>query len=244
LINEAALIAARLNKDKVDIADLDEARDKVLWGRERKSRKTDKDDLRITAYHEAGHAVVIVLTPEMDPLHKVTIIPRGMMQGSTMFLPEKDTTHTSRTKLLGELVSYMGGRAAEEVFLKDICTGACHDLKQATSLARAMVCDLGMSDALGQRTYGHNEELMFLGREVSRSQDYSDATAKKIDEEVSRLISEAHATARKLLETHREQTETLVNLLLEKETVDGKDAEDIVKFGRIRTEEERKEEAM
>ncbi|MCL1857433.1 MAG: ATP-dependent zinc metalloprotease FtsH [Kiritimatiellaeota bacterium] len=227
LINEAALIAARQDKESVDNADLDEARDKVLWGRERKSRKTDEADRKITAYHEAGHAVVNVLTPESDPLHKVTIIPRGMALGGTMFLPEKDITHVSRRKLLGNLAISMGGRAAEEVFLGDICTGARQDLKEATALARAMVCDWGMSDALGPRTFGANDEMTPLfGRAAN---DYSDDTAKRIDAEVTRLLAEAHQAARALLENHRAQTETLVAALLEHETVDGPAAESIIR---------------
>ncbi len=239
LINEAALLAARQNKDGIENADLDEARDKVLWGRERRGRVIDDKDKRITAYHEAGHAVVNALLPEADPLHKVTIIPRGMSLGSTMFLPEKDITHISRSKLLSNLAISMGGRAAEEVFLPDICTGARQDLTQATALARAMVCDWGMSEKLGPRTYGRHEELLFLGREVNRSQDYSDQTAQAIDAEVDRLVREAHERARALIESHRAETGMLVELLVEKETVDGRDAEDIIRFGRIRTPEER-----
>jgi len=241
LMNEAALLAARENKDGIDNAAMDEARDKVLWGRERRSRRVDENDRRITAYHEVGHAVINVLVPEADPLHKVTIIPRGMTLGSTMFLPEKDITHLSRTKLLSNLAIALGGRAAEEVFLPDICTGARQDLSQATALARAMVCDWGMSEELGPRTFGRHEELMFLGREVSRSQDYSDQTAQRIDSEVDRLVREALTRARNLLESHREQVEKLVELLLDRETVDGADAEDIILHGRIRTPAERGE---
>jgi len=239
LINEAALLAARRNKDGIEDDDLDEARDKVLWGRERRGKSIDEKDKRITAFHEAGHAVVIALSPEADPLHKVTIIPRGMSLGSTMFLPEKDVTHLSRTKLLSDLASDMGGRVAEEVFLNEVCTGARQDLAHATAVARAMVCDYGMSDALGPRTFGRREELMFLGREVSRNQDYSDQTALRIDAEVDRLVREAHDRAKALIESHRQETEKLVELLIERETVDGRDAEDIIRFGRIRTPEER-----
>ena len=229
LLNEAALVAARHDKEAVDNADIDEARDKVLWGRERKSRVVDEEDKRLTAYHEAGHAVVTVLCPEVDPVHKVTIIPRGMSLGSTMFLPEKDRTHVSRTKLYSELAIAMGGRAAEEVFLPDICTGASQDIKQATELAHSMVCKWGMSDRFGPRTFGANEEHLFLGREVSRSRDFSDKTAEAIDEEVSRLIHEAHDKARSLLEAHRDAVEKIVALLLEKETIDGETVAAFVK---------------
>jgi cell division protease FtsH len=239
LMNEAALLAARQDKAGIDNPALDEARDKVMWGRERRSRGIDEKDKRITAFHEAGHAVVTALSPEADPLHKVTIIPRGMALGSTMFLPEKDITHLSRTKLYANLTIAMGGRVAEELFLSDICTGARQDLTQATALARAMVCDFGMSESLGPRTFGRREELMFLGREVSRNQDFSDQTALRIDTEVDRLVREAHDRAKSLLESHRAETEKLVELLLDRETVDGRDAEDIIRFGRIRTPEER-----
>ena len=229
LLNEAALVAARHDKESVDEADLDEARDKILWGRERKSRVVDEADKRKTAYHEAGHAVVAILSPEADPVHRVTIVPRGMALGATMFLPEKDQIDLSRTKALSRLAVSMGGRAAEEVFLPDFGAGAAQDIKQATELAHAMVCKWGMSDRLGPRSFGTNEEHLFLGREVSRSRDFSEKTAEAIDEEVSRLVREAHDRARLILEEHREAMEAIVALLLEKETVDGRDVERIVK---------------
>ncbi|NLB69181.1 MAG: ATP-dependent zinc metalloprotease FtsH [Lentisphaerae bacterium] len=241
LINEAALIAARLGKDAVDLDDLDEARDKVMWGKERRSRTLNDEEKKLTAYHEAGHAVLTVLSEHADPLHKVTIIPRGMSLGSTMFLPEKDRLSISRSYLLDQLVISMGGRVAEELFLPDICTGARQDLAQATKLAHSMVCDWGMSEALGPRTFGRNEELVFLGREVNRTQDYSESTARKIDEEVSRILTEAHEKAREILSAHKEAVVKLVDELLEKETVSGLVAEEIVKFGRVRTPEERGE---
>ena len=229
LLNEAALVAARHEKEAVDEADLDEARDKILWGRERKSRVVDEADKRKTAYHEAGHAVVAILSPEADPVHRVTIIPRGMALGATMFLPEKDQIDITRTKALSRLAVSMGGRAAEEVFLPDFGAGAAQDIKQATELAHAMVCKWGMSDRLGPRSFGTNEEHLFLGREVSRSRDFSEMTAQAIDEEVSRLVREAHDRARAILESKREAMEAIVALLLEKETVDGRDIERIVK---------------
>ena len=229
LLNEAALIAARHDKESVDSADLDEARDKILWGRERKSRVVDEEDKRKTAIHEAGHAIVAILSPEADPVHRVTIIPRGMALGATMFLPEKDQIDLSRTKALSRLTVSMGGRAAEEVFLPDFGAGAAQDIKQATELAHAMVCKWGMSDRLGPRSFGTNEEHLFLGREVSRSRDFSEKTAQAIDEEVSRLVREAHDRARAILEAKRPEMDVIVALLLEKETVDGRDIERIVK---------------
>lgn len=241
LINEAALIAAKLGKEGVDMDDLDEARDKVMWGKERRSRKIDDEQKKLTAYHEAGHAILTVLSPIADPLHKITIIPRGMSLGSTMFLPKKDRLSISSEYLLSGLVIGMGGRVAEELFLPDISTGARQDLVQATQIARSMVCEWGMSEELGPRTFGNHEELMFLGREVSRSQDYSEKTAQAIDNEVTRLLREAHEKARQMLDSHREAVEMLVAQLIEKETVSGDVAEDIVTFGRIRTPEERGE---
>lgn len=242
LVNEAALIAARKNKEFVDIDDFEEARDKVMWGKERRSKRIDEEDRNITAYHEAGHAILTVVSPNMDPLHKITIIPRGMSLGSTMFLPKKDRTHVSKGFLLDDLVVCMGGRVAEELFLKDICTGARQDLAQATQLARSMVCEWGMSEVLGPRAFGKNEEYVFLGREVNRSQDYSEKTAQLIDAEVDKLLKEAHEKATKLLTENKEAVEALAKLLLEKETVEGLAAEEIVKYGHVRTPEERGEQ--
>ncbi len=241
LINEAALIGARLGKESVDIDDLEEARDKVMWGKEKRSRKIDDEQKKLTAYHEAGHAILTVLNPEADPLHKITIIPRGMSLGSTMFLPKKDRLSMSRAHLVSALVISMGGRVAEELFLTDICTGARQDLSQATQIARSMVCEWGMSENLGPRTFGHHDDLVFLGREMNRSQDYSEKTAQLIDEEVTRMLREAHEQARSQLDSHRDAVELLVKELLEKETVSGSVAEDIVNFGKIRTPEERGE---
>ena len=241
LINEAALIGARLGKESVDLDDLEEARDKVMWGKEKRSRKIDDEQKKLTAYHEAGHAILTVLSPDADPLHKVTIIPRGMSLGSTMFLPTKDRVSMSRSHLLSALVISMGGRVAEELFLADICTGARQDLSQATQIARSMVCEWGMSEAMGPRTFGHHDDLVFLGREMNRSQDYSEKTAELIDAEVTRMLRAAHEQARGMLEANRDAVEKLVVQLLEKETVSGSVAEDIVKFGRVRTPEERGE---
>lgn len=241
LVNEAALIAARHNKEVIDSDDFDEAREKVMWGKERKSRQVDDEQKKLTAYHESGHAILTVLMPTEDSLHKITIIPRGMSLGSTMFLPKKDQFSNFFKNLKSHLVISMGGRVAEELFLPDISTGARQDLQQATRLARAMVCEWGMSEVLGPRTFGANEELMFFGREVSRSQDYSEQTAQAIDAEVSRLLKEAHDQAKVLLEQHRDAVELLVKELLEKETVSGDVAEDLVHYGRVRTPEERGE---
>ena len=241
LINEAALLAARRNAEAVEIQDMEEARDKVRWGRERRSRVMDDKEKRLTAYHEAGHAIVLQLVEESEPLHKVTIIPRGASLGSTMQLPEKDRYTESRRKLLSMLTGLMGGRTAEELVFGDITTGAHSDIRQASHIARMMVCEWGMSQTLGPQSFGEREELLFLGREVSRSQSFSEETARRIDEEVSRIIRECHDKALDILRQHRQNLDTLAGLLLERETLDGRDVEEIVKHGRILSEVERAE---
>jgi cell division protease FtsH len=239
LVNEAALIAARRGAEAVEIKDLEEARDKVRWGRERRSRLLDDQEKTLTAYHEAGHAIVLALQEESEPLHKVTIIPRGQALGATMQLPEKDRYTQGRRKLLGMLVGLMGGRAAEELACSDITTGAQNDLKQATRLARMMVCEWGMSPELGPQSYGEREELLFLGREVSRNQDYSEATAQKIDQEVNRMLREAYAKAIEILKTHRDKLDLVTRMLIERETLEGHEVVELIKYGRILSEAER-----
>ncbi|MBM4142890.1 MAG: ATP-dependent metallopeptidase FtsH/Yme1/Tma family protein [Lentisphaerae bacterium] len=240
LLNEAALLAARQGKEAVDMPDLEEARDKVRWGRERRSRVLDDREKRITAYHEAGHAILGCLVEESEPLHKITIIPRGVAYlGATMHLPEKDRHIEGRTKLLGMLTGLMGGRVAEELTFGDITSGASSDLKEATRITRLMVCNWGMSETLGPQTFGDHQELMFLGREITRQQDFSEDTARKIDAEVSRILGISYDRARALLTANRDKLEMIAGLLLERETLDGRDVEDIVRHGRVLTEEER-----
>ena len=242
LLYEAALLAARNNKGAVEMTDLEEARDKVKWGRERRSRKIDDKEKRITAYHEAGHALVQQMVQEGEPLHKITIIPRGVAYlGATMSLPEKDRYTEGRGRLLDTLTELMGGRVAEELTFGDVTTGASSDLKEASRIARLMVCNWGMSDALGPQRFGENEEVMFLGREVSRSQNYSEETARKIDAEISSLLRDAHARAKKLIEDNANKLEMIAQRLLEHETIDGRDVEEIVEHGRVLSEEERQE---
>ena len=240
LLNEAALLAARLDKAVVEMSDLEEARDKVLWGRERRSRAMDDKERRITAWHESGHALVQVLLEHTEPVHKVTIIPRGMALGATMSLPEKDVLNKTRSQLLDELAVLMGGRIAEKIHTGDISTGARMDIRMASRIARHMVCEYGMSEDLGAQAFGENQELMFLGREVSRTQNYSEETARHIDADVSRLVQEAYKRAEQLITDHRQQLEMVVDRLLEVETMDGRDVDDLVKQGRILTEDERK----
>ncbi len=239
LVNEAALSAARRGAEMVEIMDMEEARDKVRWGRERRSRMLDDHEKLLTAYHEAGHAIVLALVEEAEPLHKVTIIPRGQSLGSTMQLPEKDRYTQGKRKLLGMLTGLMGGRAAEELACRDITTGAQNDLKQATRIAHLMVCEWGMSNTLGPQSFGNREEVLFLGREVSRNQDYSEATAQKIDQEVNRMLTEAYQHALDILRTHRDKLELITKLLIERETLDGRDVEELIKHGRLLSDVER-----
>ena len=239
LINEAALLAARANAEAIGLADLEEARDKVRWGRERRSRTIDEKEKKLTAYHEAGHALVLYSMEDSEPLHKVTIIPRGAALGATMQLPEKDRYTQGSKRLLAMITGCMGGRVAEELVFDDITTGAQNDFKQATHLARMMVCDWGMSPVMGPQSFSEREELLFLGREVSRSHDISEDTAKKIDGEVSRILRECYDRAKRILVEHREQLELITKILLERETLDGRDVEELIKHGRILKSEER-----
>ncbi|MCL1920341.1 MAG: ATP-dependent zinc metalloprotease FtsH [Kiritimatiellaeota bacterium] len=229
LLNEAALLAARGNKEAVQHTDLEEARDKVLWGRERRSRAMDDKERRTTAWHEAGHALLQVLCEHAEPLHKVTIIPRGQSLGSTMSLPEKDVLNRTRNDLLDLLVVLAGGRIAEALYTGDISTGARMDIKMASEIAHQMVCAYGMSDAFGFQSFGSNQETLFLGREVTRNrQSYSEETARKIDAEVARLVTAAYARAEQMILANREKLEMLVGQLMEHETMDGRAVENLL----------------
>ena len=239
LMNEAALLAARRGADAITEKDLEEARDKVRWGRERRSRVLDDKEKRLTACHEAGHAIVLALTEEAEPLHKVTIIPRGHALGATFQLPEKDRYTEGRQRLLGMIVGAMGGRVAEQLCYGEITTGAASDIKQATHVARMMVTEWGMSDLLGFQHFGNREELLFLGREVSRTNEMSEDTARKIDAEVKRIIDECYQKAVELLTAHRDKLDLLTNLLIERETLDGRDVDDVLQHGRILSAAER-----
>ena len=241
-MNEAALLAAKYGKEAVTMKDIEEARDKVKWGRERRTRILDEKEKKVTAYHEAGHAMVMQLVEESEPLHKITIIPRGVAYlGATMQLPEKDRHMEGRIKLLGMLAAMMGGRVAEETVFKDITSGASSDLREATRVARLMVCNWGMSETLGPQTFGEGQDLMFLGRDIVRTQDYSDETARKIDAEVSKLLRDSHQRATDIITTNRDKLDMIANELLEHETLDGRDVEEIMKSGRILSAEERNE---
>jgi len=230
LVNEAALRAARFNKMKVDMVDFEFAKDKVMMGSERRSLVMSEEEKRTTAYHEAGHALVAVLVPDADPLHKVTIIPRGMALGLTQQLPLEDRYTYSRSYLDANLKVLMGGRLAEELVFGSgrITSGAGNDLERATELARKMVCEWGMSSKMGPLTFGKQEQNIFLGKEFARHQDYSESTSVTIDEEIRRFITEAYDDARKILEKHRDALEAIAAGLLEDEVLDGEEIYDLV----------------
>jgi len=219
LVNEAALWAARQNRKFVAMADFEMSKDKVLMGAERKSMILSDEEKRNTAYHEAGHALVAAMTPGADPLHKVTIIPRGMALGVTMQLPIDDKHTYTKEFLEAQLAVLMGGRAAEEIFLHHITTGAGNDIERATEIARQMVCEWGMSP-LGPLTFGKKEEQIFLGREIAQHRDYSEDTAIKIDGEVRTIVNTGYAKARHILETHRDTLERIAQALLDREVLD------------------------
>jgi cell division protease FtsH len=228
VINEAALYAARLNKEKVGMADFEFAKDKILMGSERKSMVISDEEKRNTAYHEAGHTLVARLTPGTDPIHKVTIIPRGRALGLTQQLPIDEKHTYPRTFLLNNIVILLGGRAAEEIILKEFTTGAGNDIERATALARKMVCEWGMSETMGPLSYGKKEEAIFLGREFATHKDYSEETAQKIDCEVSRIVSEGYAQAKGLLNEHLDILNRLAEELLEKEVLNTTEIDAII----------------
>ncbi len=229
LVNEAALLAARRSKDKVDMADFELAKDKVLMGAERRSMVMSLQERRNTAYHESGHALVAMLLPGADPVHKVTIIPRGMALGVTQQLPLDDRYTYSREYLMTRLAMMFGGRVAEELVFGQMTTGAGDDIEKATELARKMVCEWGMSKELGPMTFGRREEQVFLGRDITHAKDYSEHTAIEIDREVRRIVDEAYQKARTLLSEHTPLLHSLAERLLEKEVVDGAEVAEMVK---------------
>jgi cell division protease FtsH len=220
LANEAALNAARTNKKTVTMRDFEMAKDKVIMGAERRSMVLSNEDKRITAYHEAGHTLVGLKVPNADPVHKVTIIPRGMALGLTWQLPEGDRLNASKEFMLGQIAILMGGRIAEEVFLGSITTGASSDLERATEIARSMVCEYGMSE-LGPVTFGKKEEQIFLGREISQHRDFSEETAIKIDQQVKKIVSGQYERAQQIITENRDSMVRLTEALLEHETLDG-----------------------
>ncbi|TVP79517.1 MAG: ATP-dependent metallopeptidase FtsH/Yme1/Tma family protein, partial [Puniceicoccaceae bacterium] len=221
LLNEGALIAARYNKKVVEMQDIDEARDKISFGRERR-KLMDDEDRKITAYHEAGHAIVQAVVDDGHlPVHKVTIIPRGQSLGSTMFMPKKDVLNHSKRRLFNQICCGMGGRAAEEIVMGDITSGASGDIRMVTKTARHMVCDWGMTE-LGPVAYGDNKDHVFLGQEVARNQNYSEETAQKIDTAIFQIVEKQYARALEILKEYRKALDVCAEMLLEHETIDGK----------------------
>src|SRR5689334_4263209 len=229
LVNEAALLAARKNKDRVSMGDFEIAKDKVMMGAERRSMIISLEERRITAYHESGHALVAKLVPDADPVHKVTIIPRGMALGLTQQVPIDDRHTYSREHLLGQLAVFFGGRAAEELALGSMTTGAGNDIERATDLARKMICEWGMSDKLGPMTFGTKEEEIFLGRDFTKKVDYSEQTAIQIDTEVRRILLEAYERAKLFLRRNLEALHKMAETLLERESIDGNEIDEILR---------------
>lgn len=228
LVNEAALFAARKNKRLVDMEDFENAKDKIFMGAERRSVVMPEHERKNTAYHESGHAVVAYLLPRTDPVHKVTIIPRGRALGVTMQLPTEDRFSMEKEEILQKLAVMFGGRIAEEVFMDQMTTGASNDFERATELARQMVTQWGMSETLGPMVYGENEGEVFLGRSVTTHKNLSEATMQKVDAEIRRIIDAQYALARKLIEENKDKIEAMTQALLEWETIDSDQIKDIM----------------
>jgi len=232
LVNEAALNAARQNRKVVMMIDFELAKDKILMGAERKSMILSDSEKRTTAYHEAGHAIVAMIMPNADPLHKVSIIPRGMALGVTMQLPTDDKHNYSKVYCEDQLAILMGGRIAEEIYLNQKTTGAGNDIERATEMARKMVCEWGMSD-LGPLSFGKKEEQIFLGREIAQHRDYSEETAIRIDEEVKRIVSTSYDRARAIIDQHSNALMRVAEALLEREVLDGTDVKTLIDGGTL-----------
>jgi cell division protease FtsH len=229
LVNEAALLAARLGKEKVEMADLEQAKDKVLMGVERKSMIISLEERRMTAFHEAGHTLVAKMIPGTDPIHKVTIIPRGRALGLTQQLPIDEKHTYPKDYLLNNITIMMGGRVAEELVLNHQTTGAGNDIERATEIARKMVCEWGMSEKLGPLTFGKKEEQIFLGREFAQHRDYSEETARLIDNEIRTIVTHSYEKAKDILQRNMAALHQLANSLLEKEVLDSRQIDSIIK---------------
>jgi cell division protease FtsH len=228
LVNEAALFAARRGKRFVEMDDFESAKDKIMMGAERRSIVMPEEERRNTAYHESGHAVVAKLLPKTDPVHKVTIIPRGRALGLTMQLPAEDRYSMDKNRILDTIAVLFGGRIAEEIFMHQMTTGASNDFERATAMARSMVTQWGMSDALGTMVYGENEGEVFLGRSVTTHKNISEATMQQVDAEIRRIIDQQYALARSLIEGNRDKIEAMAKALLEWETLDSDQLNDIM----------------
>jgi cell division protease FtsH len=228
LINEAALLAARSDKREIEMRDLELAIDKVIAGPEKKTRIISAKEKEMTAYHEVGHALMCILLKHAHPLHKVSIIPRGFALGLTMFFPEEDILSQTRSQLIDQIGVGLGGRVAEETIYNEITTGAHDDLEKSTKMARRMVTEFGMSERLGPMTFGKRHDQVFLGREFGHERDYGEKVATMIDEEVTRIVSEQYERVKDLLQKHRPHMDAIVQVLLEKETLDKKEVDAIM----------------
>lgn len=233
LVNEGALLAARNNEVKITMADMEEAAERVMMGPERRSRVITDEEKRLTAYHEGGHTLVGMLLSHTDPVHKVTIIPRGRAGGYTLSLPKEDRYYATRSEMLDELKVLLGGRVAEALVLHEISSGASNDLQRATELARQMTCEYGMSEVLGAVTFGHRQEQVFLGRDIGRQNDYSEKVAAQIDSEIRHFIDEAYEGTVKLLTEHMDKLHLIAKNLIERETLEGHEIEEILKYGHV-----------
>lgn len=239
LVNEAALLTARKDKKVINMPEMEEAAERVIMGPERRSRVISDKEKRLTAYHEGGHTLVGMLLEHTDPVHKVTIIPRGRAGGYTLSLPKEDKYYATRSEMLDELKVLLGGRVAEAVVLKEISSGASNDLQRATQLARSMICEYGMSDNIGPVTFGHHEQQVFLGRDIARDKDYSEEVAAEIDKEVRSWLENAYAETEKLLTENIDKLHVLANALMERETLEENEIKECIEYGRILSDEER-----
>ena len=239
LVNEAALLTARKDKKAINMPEMEEAAERVIMGPERKSRVISDKEKRLTAYHEGGHTIVGMLLEHTDPVHKVTIIPRGRAGGYTLSLPKEDKYYATRSEMLDELKVLLGGRVAEALVLKEISSGASNDLQRATQLARQMICEYGMSENIGPVTFGHRQDQVFLGRDIARDKDYSKEVAAEIDKEVRSFMEDAYAATEKLLSDNIDKLNVIAKALMEKETLEEEEINQLVKYGHILTAEEK-----
>ena len=239
LVNEAALLTARKDKKAINMPEMEEAAERVIMGPERKSRVISDKEKRLTAYHEGGHTIVGMLLDHTDPVHKVTIIPRGRAGGYTLSLPKEDKYYATRSEMLDELKVLLGGRVAEALVLKEISSGASNDLQRATQLARQMICEYGMSENIGPVTFGHRQDQVFLGRDIARDKDYSEEVAAEIDKEVRSFMEDAYAATEKLLSENIDKLHVIAKALMEKETLEEEEINQLVKYGHILTAEEK-----
>lgn len=239
LVNEAALLTARKDKKVINMPEMEEAAERVIMGPERKSRVISDKEKRLTAYHEGGHTIVGMLLEHTDPVHKVTIIPRGRAGGYTLSLPKEDKYYATRSEMLDELKVLLGGRVAEALVLKEISSGASNDLQRATQLARQMICEYGMSDNIGPVTFGHRQDQVFLGRDIARDKDYSEEVAAEIDKEVRSFMEDAYAATEQLLSENIDKLHVIAKALMEKETLDEEEINQLVKYGHILSTEEK-----